>query len=80
MYKSLHHLLQGDQTFFAERCQNLREQFVQLFLLLHAEIRQRVVVHFVQSREPLDRRIALAASRYFPRRCNPLAVGLHLTS
>jgi len=36
-------LFQRDQSFFAERRQHLREQPVQLFLLLHAKIRQRVI-------------------------------------
>jgi hypothetical protein len=46
-------------------------------LLLHAEIRQRVVVHFVQSRQPLEGRIKLAASRHFACRPYPLGVGIH---
>ncbi len=66
----LHHLFQRNQPFFAERRQNLGEQFIQLSLLLHPEIGQRVVVHFLQPRQPLERRIVLAAPRHFPRRTN----------
>ena len=42
----LRHLLQGYQSFLAERRQHLREQFIQLLLFFHTEIRQGVVVHF----------------------------------
>src|SRR5713226_1085907 len=73
----LHHLVQRDQPLFAERRQHLREQFVQLLLVPHAKIRQRVVVHFLQPRQPLERGIVLAASRHFPCRTDPLAVGVH---
>src|SRR5712692_5869516 len=73
----LHHLVQRDQPFFAERRQHLREQLVQLLLLLHTEIRQRVVVHFLQSGQPLEGRVVLAAPRHFARRTDPLAVGVH---
>ena len=73
----LHHLFQRDQPLFAQRRQNLCEQLVQLLLSLHAKIRQRVVVHLLQSRQPLERRIVLATPRHFPRRANPLAVGIH---
>src|ERR1700691_4174190 len=72
----LHHLFQRDQSFLAQRRQHLGEQFIQLLLLLHTKIRQRVVVHFLQSRQPLESRIKLAPSRHFPRRSHPLAVGV----
>jgi hypothetical protein len=42
----LHHLLQRDQPFLAQRRQHLREQFIEFLLLLYSEIRQCVVVHF----------------------------------
>src|SRR6266568_315246 len=73
----LHYLFQRDQPFLTERRQHLREQFIQFVFLLHAEIRQRVVVHFVEACQPLESRIKLAPPRYFPRRANPLAVGVH---
>src|SRR6202022_1974239 len=73
----LHHLLQRNQPFLAEGCQHLREQLIQLLLLLPSEIRQRVIVHFLQPRQPLERRIKLAPPRHFPRRSDPLAVGAH---
>src|SRR5713101_728913 len=73
----LHHLLQRDQSFLAQRRQHLREQFIQFLLLLHAEIRQRVIVHFLPSRQPLERRIVLTAPGYFSGRTNPLAIGVH---
>ena len=63
----LHHLFQRDQTLFAERGQNLGEQFVQFLLFPHAEIRQRVVVHFLEPRQPLERGVVLAAPRHFAR-------------
>ena len=53
----LHHLLQRDQPLFAEGRRDLNEQLVQLALSVHAKIRQRVVVHLLQSRQPLKRRI-----------------------
>src|SRR5260370_604645 len=40
------------------------------------EVRQLVVVHLVEAGAPLERGIVLAASRHFPRRANPLAVGV----
>jgi hypothetical protein len=43
----LHHLLQGDQPFLAQRHQHLREQFIEFLLLLDTEIRMRVEVHFL---------------------------------
>jgi len=73
----LHHLFQRNQPFLAQRRQNLREQLVQFFLSLYAKIRQRVVVHFLQPRQPLERRIVLAPPPHFPRRSNPLAVGIY---
>src|ERR1700726_356226 len=73
----LHHLLQRDQSFLAQRRQHLREQFIEFLLLLHAEIRQRVIVHFLPSRQPLERRIVLTAPGHFSCRTNPLAIGVH---
>src|ERR1700726_3776567 len=73
----LHHLLQRDQSFLAERRQHLREQFIEFLLPLHTEIRQRVIVHFLPSRQPLERRIVLTAPGHFSRRTNPLAIGVH---
>jgi hypothetical protein len=73
----LHHLLPSNQAFRAERRQHLVEPFIQLLLLGHRKIRPRVLVHFVQPRQPLESRIQLAASRHFPRRSHPLAVGVH---
>jgi len=57
--------------------QHLREQFIQFVLLLHAKIRQCVVVHLLQSGQPLEGRIVLAAARHFPCRPDPLGVGIH---
>src|SRR5260370_4964894 len=73
----LHHLVQRDQPLFAERRQHLREQFVQFVLLLHAKICQRVVVHFLQSGQPLEGRIVFAAPRHCPRRPDPLPLCFH---
>src|SRR5713101_3835681 len=55
----------------------LREQFIQFLLLFHAKIRQRVIVHLVQPGQPLEGGIMFAAPRYFPRRPNPLSVGVY---
>ena len=66
-----------DPSFLALRRQHLGEQFIQLLLLRHTKIPQRVVVHFLQPRQPLESRIKLAPARHFPRRSHPLAVGLH---
>ena len=63
----LRYLLQRDQPFFVQRGQHLGEQFIQLLLLFHAEIRQCVVVHFQQSREPLEGWIIFATARHFAR-------------
>src|SRR6266403_563350 len=63
----LHDLVQRHQPLFAERCQYLREQFIQLFLLRHTEIRHRVVVHFLQARQPLERWIKLTPPRHLTR-------------
>src|SRR5271155_3994536 len=73
----LHHLLQRDQPFLAQRCQHLRESFIEFLLLLHTEIRQRVVVHFLQSRQPLEGPIVLTAPGHFSCRTEPLAIGIH---
>ena len=61
----LHHLLQRDQSFLAQRRQHLREQFIEFLLLLHTEIRERVIVHFLPSRQPLERRIVRTAPGRF---------------
>ena len=42
----LHHLLHRDQSFLAERRQDLREQFIHL-LFFHREIRQGVLVYLI---------------------------------
>src|ERR1700693_45195 len=73
----LHHLLQRDQSFLAQRRQHLREQFIEFLLLLHTEIRQRVIVHFLPSRQTLERQIVRTAPGHFSRRTNPLAIGVH---
>src|SRR5580692_2336810 len=73
----LHHLFQSDPSFLAQRPQHLGEPFLQLLLLFHTKIRPPVLVHFLQPGQPLESRIKLAASRHFPRRSNPLAVGVH---
>src|ERR1700692_1696207 len=73
----LHHLLQRDQSFLAQRRQHLREQFIEFLLLLHTEIRQRVIVHFLPPRQPLERRIVRTPPGPFSRRTNPLAIGVH---
>jgi hypothetical protein len=67
----LQHLFQRDQPRLAERRQHLREQFFYLLLPLYAEICQRVIVHFLQPRQPLECRIVLATPRHFSRRSDP---------
>jgi hypothetical protein len=45
--------------------------------MLHPEAGQRVVVHHFASRQPLQRRLPLAAPRHLPCRPHPLAVGIN---
>src|SRR5713101_2321251 len=45
--------------------------------MLYPETGQRMVVHGFASRQPLQRRLPLAASSYFPRRPDALAVSVN---
>ena len=56
----LRHPFQRDHPLAAQRCQNLYEQLLQPFRILHAKIRERVATDFLAPSQPLIGRIGFA--------------------
>src|SRR5712692_201882 len=73
----VHHPLEPDQSVRTQHPQHLREQLVQRRLMLHAEVRQGVMIHRLQTRQPLIGRMIFAAPLDLARRTHTLAVGVN---
>jgi hypothetical protein len=73
----LHHFFQSDQAFRTQHPQQIAEQLMQLLPLLHPEIRQRVIVHRFDPRQPLKRWIVFTPPLDLSGRSDSTAVGVH---